>query len=131
MVLTMVQRSFPLTVGLEPDAPDEVVLGVFDVLRYEAYRAAFVGGDPDAPEPVKFTVQLSPDMDAHARALAVALGTSRRALASKLLTGAIIETLNTLRTSRPDEVPSREEIALSVVWDEYLEALAEIRSATE
>jgi hypothetical protein len=127
----MVQRSFPLTTGLEPDAPDEVVFGVFDVLRNEAYRAAFVGVDADAPEPVKFTVQLSPDMDAHARALAVALGTSRRALASKLLTGAILETLNTLRNARGHEVPTREEISLTVVWDEYLEALEEIRSAVE
>jgi hypothetical protein len=127
----MVQRSFPLITGLEPDAPEEAIFGVFDVLRNEVHRATFVGSDPDASEPVKFTVQLSPDIDVHARALAVALGTSRRSLASKLLTGAILETLNSLRNAPVDRFGSEEDFGLSAMWSEYLAALKEIRELEE
>ena len=125
----MVQRSFPLVEGLEPDAPDELVFGVFDVLRNEARRAAFEGPDSEADEPVKFTVQLSPTMDQHVRSLAIAFGTSRRSLSSKLLTGAILESITALSREASSDIQHTDDLAFDAVWSEYLSALKETRKS--
>ena len=121
----MRQPSFPLfKPSIEPD-DEGAIFGVFDVIRNEVQRAALVGSDSEAIERIRFSLDLSSPMEQHLQALASAMGSSRRSLAAKLLTGAILDAVNTLQRSDDRDVE------MAAVWAEYREALETIRQAPE
>jgi hypothetical protein len=64
-------------------------------------------------------------MEQHLQALARAMGSSRRAMAAKLLTGAILDAINTLQ--RADD----SDVEMQAVFDEYCEALRQNRAEAE
>jgi hypothetical protein len=121
----MRQPSFPLFKPTSDEPEDGAIFGVFDVIRNEVQRAALVGSDPEAIERIRFSLDLSAPMEQHLQALASAMGSSRRSLAAKLLTGAILDAVNTLQRSDDRDVE------MAAVWSEYRDALDAIRQAPE
>lgn len=120
----MAQPSFPLFKPVLDSDQDHIVLGVYDVIRNEVRRAALVGADPDAATHVRFSVDVSPHIEQHLQALAHALGSSRRAMGAKLLTGAVLDAINTLRheASMDDADPES-----AAVFDVYCDALDKLK----
>lgn len=122
----MKQPEFPLFDQLYREPPDERegVTDVFSTIVQEAYRAAYVGRDMSDVEQVRFSVDIPDWLDEHLRALAIALGSSRRALAAKLLTGAVLEAVNHL--GREGSGPNAE-LHFMAVNDTYVDALKDLR----
>lgn len=117
----MAQPSFPLFQPARDNDNDQVFMGVFDIVRHEVTRAALDGIDPDAVTRVRFTIDLPSGIEQHLQALSHALGSSRRAMAAKLLTGAVLDAVNMLNQE------SREEPESAAVYDVYCDALARIQ----
>lgn len=121
----MSQPSFPLFQPANDHDRDHIVLGVDDVNRNEIRRAALTGSDPDAITRVRFSVDLPPHIEQHLQALAHALGSSRRAMGAKLLTGAVLDAINTLRHEATNPHADPEAAA---VFDVYCHALDNIEA---
>ena len=121
----MSQPSFPLFKPVADRDRELIVMGVDDVLRNEIRRAALTGSDPDAVTRVRFSVDLTPHIEQHLQALAHALGSSRRAMGAKLLTGAVLDAINTLRHEATDPNADPEAAA---VFDVYCDALDNIEA---
>lgn len=118
----MTQPSFPLFKPAPEPRREDMVLGVFDVVRREVLRASLDGPDPDAVERVRFSLDLDAGVEQHLQALATAMGSSRRSMAAKLLTGAIFETMNTLHRAGENQPE------MQAVWEEYCDALEALRT---
>lgn len=121
----MSQPSFPLFQPTNDNDRDLIVMGVNDVIRNEIRRAALTGADPDAITRVRFSVDLPPRIEQHLQALAYALGSSRRAMGAKLLTGAVLDAINTLRYEATADNADPEAAA---VFDVYCDALENIEA---
>lgn len=119
----MKQPEFPLFEPRDRLDEERVVTDVFSTIVQEVERAAYVGRDEAAQEKVRFSVDVGEWLDRHLRALAIALGTSRRALAAKLLSGAILEAINTLEKEGQGD---NAHVHFVAVRDTYLEALKEL-----
>lgn len=117
------QPSFPLFKPARRHPDDEMFFSLADVVHREVMRASLDGPDPDAIEKTRFTLDLPTGIEEHLQALATAMGSSRRAMAAKLLTGAILETLTLLQQADESEVETK------AVWLTYCEALDELRKA--
>lgn len=113
------QPEFPLLFSRD-DPHADFIHDVFSTVLKEAQRAAFVGRDDEAVERVRFSIDLPVGMNEHLQALAIALGSSRRAMATKLLTGAILEAVNAIEREGSRTDP---EMHWAVVRDEYQDAL--------
>lgn len=120
----MSQPSFPLFKPIHDNDLDHIVMGVYDVVRNEVRRAALVGSDPDAATHVRFSIDISPNIEQHLQALALALGSSRRAMGAKLLTGAVLDAINTLRHEASTDDADPESAA---VFDVYCDALDKLK----
>jgi hypothetical protein len=114
------QPSLPLFTRTDDEPPTDLVFGVFDVLRAEVQRACYEGADPEIEPHTRFSIDLPTGMEHHLRALATALGTSRRALAARLLSGAILDSLNSLQQGADSH-------EFAAVLEEYQTALAALR----
>ena len=99
-------------------------MGLARLLDHEVKRAAFSGRDPDAIERVRFTVDLPADSDMELRALASALCSSRRALASKLLSAAVEQWVQDIQ----HEAREHPETEFSAVLELFGEELARLRA---
>ena len=90
------QPSFPLFKPAVEKLPEELTRSVSDVLHSEVMRAAMEGPDTESVE----RQRISLDLDVHTldalHALGVSLGSTRRAMATKLLVGAVWEAVNDL-----------------------------------
>jgi hypothetical protein len=120
------QPEFPLFEPRERDDERDVVTDVFSTIVHEVNRAAYVGRDTSEVERVRFSVDVPDWLDLHVRALAIALGTSRRALAAKLLNGAILEAINVLQ--REGSGPNAE-VHFIAVLDTYNDAMKDLRES--
>lgn len=121
VIQPMSQPSFPLFQPAREDPDEPVFMGLYDVIRHEVTRAALEGSDPDAITRVRFTIDLTDHIEQHLQALAYALGSSRRAMAAKLLTGAVLDTVNTLSQE------SRTDPESAAVFDVYCDSLAKLK----
>lgn len=115
----MSQPTFPLFKPARTGFEEGVVRGVYDVVRNEVQRAAFDG--PGEGDHVRFNIDVPESLEVYLRALAIALGMSRRALAAKLMIGGLIEALETISKegSRTDALP------------EFIAVLGEFEAALE
>lgn len=117
----MSQPSFPLFQPARENDLDAPLMGVFDIVRHEVMRAALEGSDPDAVTRVRFTLDLTDHIEQHLQALAHALGSSRRAMAAKLLTGAVLDAVNMLSQESHQDPES------AAVFDVYCDALNKLK----
>lgn len=116
------QPSFPLFKPAIERLPDELTTSVSEVLHREVMRASLEGTDPTAVEHQRISL----DIDVHTldalHALGVALGSSRRAMAKKLLESAVWEAINDLSRMANDDRPE-----YAVVLDIFQSAYNEKR----
>jgi hypothetical protein len=92
----MGQTSFPLFRPAVEEPPEDLVFSVSQALYHEVKRAALIGPDPAAIERVRLTLDVSVHTIDALQALATATGSSRRAMATKLLDAAVWEAVNDL-----------------------------------
>ena len=92
----MSPSTFPLFRPAIEEPPEDLNYGVSDLIDREVRRAALMGPDPDAVTKTQMTLDI-PDIAIDAlQALATAIGSSRRAMAGKLLEAAVWQAVNEL-----------------------------------
>lgn len=119
----MTQPSFPLFKPAIERLPEDLTFSVSDVLHREVMRAALDGPDPDAVHRQRISMDLPVHTLDALHALGAALGSTRRAIATKLLDGAVWEAVNEIsRMAQDDRVEYQ---AVAEVFDtEYRERRA-------
>lgn len=124
----MAQPSFPLFRPALEEPPEDLVFSVSDVLEREVRRAALEGPDPAANRRVRLTLDIDVSTIDAVQALAHATGTTRRAMATRLLDGAVWEAVNELcrRAQGKDSEPEYE-----AVLDVFTDAHNELRRRRE
>lgn len=98
----MDQPSFPLFKPAIERPADDAVFSVSDVLHREVMRAALDGPDDSAAERQRISLDVGLHTLDALHALGVALGSTRRAMATKLLEGAVSEAVNGLARMASD-----------------------------
>lgn len=121
----MPQPSFPLFQPALHDPPEDMVFSVSDVLDREVRRAALEGPDPEAIERQRISLDLdSRTLDA-VQALAHATGSTRRAMATKLIDAAVWQAVNELcRNAQGTNAEPEYAAVLDVFQDAYNELRA-------
>lgn len=124
----MAALTFPLFRPVLNEPPEELPPSVSDLLDREVRRAALVGSDPDAVERAALTVDLPTVALDALQALANATGSSRRAMAGKLLNTAIWQAVNELshHAHGSQSLPEYE-----AVYAEFNDAFNELRASRE
>lgn len=119
--------SFPLFKPAIDEEPEDLIAGVSDLLDLEVRRAALKGIDPDAVTRTPLTTDINDHTLAALGALARAMGSSRRAMGSKLLTAAVWQAVNELHHHGADDrMPE-----YSAVLHEWTDAYNELKGAIE
>lgn len=117
----MDQPSFPLFKPAIERPGDDAVFSVSDVLHREVMRAALDGPDADAVRRQRISLDVDHNTLDALHALGVALGSTRRAMATKLLEGAVWEAVNGLARAAADDRAHEYAAVLDVfqtAWDQ-------------